>query len=311
MAMQYLPVACFGKLPFWPEYLEADLSFPSSRALKQWFHRGNERAGMESDDGTPKDVRILSHLRFLLSLPGSTELLAGVLRPSHDRGGRHFPFAVFTHFPRKHYGKHYHLLPLALAPVWEMLDDAWDSLHSATEKGGFDEMLSSLEVRGPAPVAEVRGAYQGLQQDGADRLFRGGDGSSWEALERNLPQVMGRLRKAGADNAVSVGMPASGDLDEAAFDASFWIDLVNRHFFMRRLEPSVFLDEKPGAETRQVLLSYGMISADDYPEMMGIGGGARRVIRPAHTLDGSESAEPAPPPGLSYAEMLKKRFPAK
>ena len=30
----YLPLACYGKLPFWPEYLQHGASYPSSRVLR-------------------------------------------------------------------------------------------------------------------------------------------------------------------------------------------------------------------------------------------------------------------------------------
>ena len=30
MSDRYLPIACFGKLPFWPEYLEVDVAYPLS-----------------------------------------------------------------------------------------------------------------------------------------------------------------------------------------------------------------------------------------------------------------------------------------
>jgi type VI secretion system ImpM family protein len=124
MADPNRPMACFGKLPFWREYLTGGAVHPTSRALRDWLHRGKEALGLENGEEGVKDEVFNARLRVLIGLPGSKELLAGVIRPSNDAGGRHFPFAVFTHFPRKLYGKHYSLLPLALVPVREALGDA-------------------------------------------------------------------------------------------------------------------------------------------------------------------------------------------
>jgi len=303
--MRYLPVSCFGKLPFWPEYLEANAGFTTSKLLKQWMHRGNEAAGLTEDDDSPRDVQVEAHLRLLIGSPGSTELLAGVLRPSRDRGGRHFPFAVFTHFPRKLYGKHYHLLPLALAPVWEMLDDAWESLAAADNRPGYEEMLGSIEVREPAPPGDVRGVYQGLQRDAADRLFRRGDGASLDELRGKLPEALERLRKGGNGRGVCLLLPVSADLDEASFDATFWIDLLNRQFFMRRFEPSVLLDEKQGVADRNLVFSFGRLDPEAYPAVMGLRDHGADVLRPVHG-EGGGGTEGAG--GLSYVQLLKERF---
>ncbi len=40
MATAYLSVGCFGKLPFWPEYMESGVAFGTSRALKFTVYSG-------------------------------------------------------------------------------------------------------------------------------------------------------------------------------------------------------------------------------------------------------------------------------
>lgn len=306
MATRYLPLACFGKLPFWREYLEVGTSHATARALKHWLHEGKEQLGLDSGEQKVSDVAIQAQLRILLGVPGSRELLVGVLRPSNDAGGRHYPFAVFTHFARKLYRKHYELLPLALAPAWEALDDAWESLAAAPSRTAFDESLNSLEVPQPVGPAEARGDYQGRQREQAQSLFESQNGASPECLTRNMPGVLDRLRKAGGTG-VSLQLPVARDLDEACFNVSLWVDLLNRQLRLRRFEPSVFLDEKGGAENRQVVLKYGALQPSDYLEIVGAAG-ETNLLRPAHPAGTDPVQGPSDSTGVSYGELLGTRF---
>ena len=46
MSREYLTPGAYGKLPFWPEYLEVQVAHPSSRELKRWIHEGRHAAGL-------------------------------------------------------------------------------------------------------------------------------------------------------------------------------------------------------------------------------------------------------------------------
>lgn len=311
MANRYLPVGCFGKLPIWPEYLEAGTSYPAARALKQWLHGGREHAGMEDPEGGRADTEVRAQLRLLIGLPGSTELLVGVLRPSGDQGGRSFPFSVFSLIPRKLYGKHYGLLPLALSPVWDVLEDAWDSLAGVATKGAFEELLESLEVPHPAPLGEVKGVYQGRQRESTDALFAREDGASLARALGGLPALLNRLRKGSDAEGLLMELPVSREPDGACFDASVWIDLVNRQFMLKRFEPLVFLDAGQEAADRRLLLKFGALRPSDYPAIMALSEAGADVARPAHAAPGEETgAEPAPAPA-TYEGLLGSKLSVK
>jgi type VI secretion system ImpM family protein len=263
-------MACFGKLPFWREYLKGGAVHPTSRALRDWLHKGKEALGLENGEEGVKDEVFNARLRVLLGLPGSKELLAGVIRPSNDAGGRHFPFAVFTHFPRKVYGKHYSLLPLALVPAWEALDDAWDALAGVASREAFEEVLASNEAPGLVPAAEARGEYQGRQREDAAHVFANDPPSSPQALRAGMPGLLSGLRKSSVGGGLNVQLPAAPDLEEACFNASLWIEMVNRQFRLRRYEPSVLIDAKVNSVPRRVFLKFGPIEPGDYIDIMGV-----------------------------------------
>jgi len=311
MTNRSLPVGCFGKLPFWPEYMEAGTSYPAARALKQWLHGGREHAGLEAPEGGRTDADVRAHLRMMIGTPGSTELLVGVLRPSGDQGGRSFPFSVFSFIPRKLYGKHYELLPLALSPVWDVLEDAWDSLAGVATKGAFAEVLDSLEVPYPAPLNELRGVYQGRQRETTDGLRTRQDGASPERALGTLPALLTRLRKGSDAEGLLVELPVSREPDGACFDASVWIDLVNRQFMLKRFEPLVFLDARQDLEDGRLLLKFGNLRPSDYAAVMALREAGGGVVRPAHPAPGDEAAAPAAPAVATYAELLGRKLSAR
>ena len=311
MANRYLPVGCFGKLPIWPEYMEAGTSYPAARALKQWLHGGREHAGMEDPEGGRADTEVRAHLRLLIGVPGSTELLVGVLRPSGDQGGRSFPFSVFSLIPRKLYGKHYPLLPLALSPIWDALEDAWDSLAGVATKGAFEELLESLEVPHPAPLNEVKAVYQGRQRESTGPLLAREDGASLGRALGNMPALLNRLRKGSDAEGLLVELPVSREPDGACFDTSVWIDLVNRQFRLKRFDPLVFLDASRVPADRRLLLKFGALRPSDYSAIMALRDDGGAMARPAHAEPGKEdgaSPDPAPP---TYVELLGRKLSAK
>jgi type VI secretion system ImpM family protein len=297
--------ACFGKLPFWREYLEVGIGHPTARALKEWMLRGKQESAMDQAEEGYRDVPVESRLRILFGVDGSRELLAGVLRPSRDAGGRHYPFVLFTHFPRRLYGRHFSLLPLALTPVWRALDDAWDALAESTDREGFQEALDSLELPALAAAKVARGDFQGREGESADELFAAPAASRAE-LTRSLPGLLERLPRSGADG-LSVQLPVNREVDEACFDASFWIELINRQFRLRRFEPSVFLDEHPESRERAVVLRFGLPRPADYVSIVS----RPRVeafLRPAHAAPEGGSDPPSHEKSDTYAELLACRF---
>jgi type VI secretion system ImpM family protein len=308
MSADYLPLGCYGKLPCYGDYLQGRLFQPSSQAVKSWLHEGRAEVGLGQEEGTGSKPRETARHRFLYGIHGSAELMAGVIRPSSDQGERRqFPFMVFTHFARRHYGKHYALLPLALAPVWDALDDAWDSLANVATKAAFEEELGATLIPYPEPLAGIRGSYEAMQLESVGGMFDH-DGGPVEELLNNLPELFSELKQGKGGEGVRVELPVSGDRAAACFDAAFWIDLMNRQFFMRRFEPAVFLPDSPAQKGNRMLMVFGILSPTDYALIMGCEGGPARIVRPAGPARTDDLASVATDTGLTYKDLLAKRF---
>ena len=307
MSNSHMPIGGFGKLPCYGDYLKVNVSQPTARAIQDLMLHAKQELAVSDDgsgEGGYRDVAIESRLRILLGLSGSKELFVGVLWPSRDSGGRHFPFVVFTYLTRRAYGRNYALLPLALAPVWEALDDTWDSLAEATTREDFKERLETTELPHLAEIKDARGEYQGRMREDVGRIFEGSSGASPVHLAGNVPGLLKELR-GGAG--VSVQLPVSGDLAEACFDVSVWIDMVNRQFRLKRFEPNVFLDERPGVSGRWVVLRFGDTRPYDYLEIVGRPAGGE-FMRPAHSTDGSGEEDPSSSKEMTYEDLLAVRY---
>lgn len=300
MSADYLPVGCFGKLPCYGDYLEGVAFSPTSRALKDWmlgwYHASDEKPPPET-----------TARRLLYGLPGSSELVAGVIRPSADGASRPFPFLVFAHFTRRQFGKHYALVPMALVAMWEALDDAWDTLAGVATRASFEETLGSTLVPAPLPAGEARAAYENMQRESSERLFAAQGGGSLAELQKNMPRVLAQIRES-KEGGPRVELPVSGGGSAACFDASFWTDLINRQFFWRRFEPAVFLEEKPGPKGHHVMLLFGALTVQDYPLLMGCAAPVPEVIRPAASAGDGSPSEPPGPGVLTFGELLRLRI---
>jgi hypothetical protein len=302
---EYLVAGCHGKLSFWPEYLDVNVATPVSRAFRSWIRDGRQAAGMGSEAADGRVPPETSRLRFVYAPAGSSELLAGVIRPSADIGGkRPFPFTVFAHIPRRHWARSYALLPMAFSPVWDALDDIWDSLSTVASEPAFRELLASARVPGPSPAGIVKSAYDAGLDQAAARIFEQGSGASVEALRANLPEMLKGLKANHTD--VRVLLPASTEQESASYDAAFWVDLINRQFFWKRFEPTIFMDGASRQADRRVMLLFGDPAPGDYAQVMGMVNAQGTFQRPAHSAEGSS----APPTGSAptYAELASTRF---
>lgn len=306
MAAKNLPLGCFGKLPCYGDYLKVGVTEPTARALLELMLHGKQESAVDLADEGFRDVAIEGRVRILFGLPGSRELLIGVLRPSRDSGGRHFPFVAFTQIVRRTFGRHYALLPLALASVWDALEEAWDALEEAPTQEIFRETLDSIELPPLMDVTEARGDFRGRQREDSARLFEGRNGVSRANLTRGMPELLDRLRKI-SDLGLNVQLPVARDLEEACFNVSVWLDLLNRQFRLRRIEPSVFLDERPRVEHRLVVLRFGPPEPSDYADIV-VRPRAEGFVRPAHAAGAEENEGPSDSPSTTYKDFLSARF---
>jgi hypothetical protein len=325
MSVDYLPVGCFGKLPCYGDFLSGKVFLPTSLAFKDWVFKGRGGAGAVGDAGeylspvavasddevaAPPAARPEIHetrsYRFLFGLPGSAELLAGIIRPSADSGRlRRFPFAVFAHVPRHAFAKQYALAPVGLAPTWDALREAWKSLANVATRAAFEEVLPSMSVPGPAPVEESKRAYKARLASPA-RLAPGESGAWLDHLMDFAPEVVKHLKKGVGESFLIDLRGAAGDA--GLFEAAFWIDLMNHQFFLKRFEPVVFQEDSPAEMGCRLVLAFGGLDAAAYPAIMADSLGGGNVLRPASVPAGPGAPPAASAAGRTFQELLGTKF---
>lgn len=301
-----LNVGCYGKLPFWPEFLELDATAPVAQAFKDWLHRGLAEARLQLGEAEG-DVQFSGGWRLLFAPPGGTELLAGVIRPSADEGYRRsFPFSVFSVFPRRDWsGGDFSLLPLALARTFAALEILWDECANTQSPSGLQAILHSSAAPSPPPPNILRPQFQAELTKDSERLFTGRLEDHPEALARNLPLAVSWIKNKSGDGRLTIEAPVSAGLEDACFDASFWVELLNRQFLMRRLSPSIFLPTYPQGPRPDALFFIGPIQPVDCLLFLE---GATPAAPLSLTDRGSGTGPADPIHWPTFADLLHARY---
>lgn len=295
-----LALGGYGKLPFWPEYLEAGLVSPTARALREWLHRGAEQARLDASGPVGGPGRTIRRRRFVVGLPGSAELVAGLIGPSADQGGlRAFPFVLFAHVPRRLFGREHALAPLALARTWAGLDECWSEVVSVDSREAFLDRLAGCRAPLPLERDRAEAAYEDGLEEYAAELFDPASGADLMRADRSLPGLVAevaRTRRLGP-----LVLPVRQEPGLAAFDATFWLRVLNHGLFWRRWTPGVFLDHEPFETTRTVVLVGDELPPEAYGAAFGLTD--RGALRPAHA---GAAAAGAPGHWPSYRTMFKR-----
>jgi len=310
--MDYLPLGCFGKAPCDREYLEHNVSFGSTRKLRSWIREGFKLARLAEDGKGRNDYREAGTRGFLIGRPDVDEWIVGVLGPSTDSEPRENVLTVFTHLSRRTYSKGYFALPIAVASVWNALDDTRRHLLELQTVDDFKEYMRANRVPAPALPAQSQADYKARQKDDVQRVFEREDGARLDRLQSNLRDVVDRIRDK-ATTSLAVEFPVSRDIDDAAFDAAFWIHLVNAQFTWRKKWPAVFMDLQPGNRDRSVVLAFGDLDPALYgPIMSGNRSAGQDFLRPAAgaAAGAVEEAGPDAPVGgsVSFKELLERKL---
>ncbi len=296
-----LGLSCYGKLPFWPEYIEAGPALSLAGPIKDWLHRGREQASLAPGTGPAGNDGARNWM--LIGTPGSADLAVGVLGPSTDAGGlRAFPFVLLTQVPRRTFGRDYALAPLALRATWEALDGAWYGLAAAGSMDEFTDRLESFEVPGPAPLSCARERWKDGLLERCGELFEASFGAHLAALDHNVPHVRAAV-KSGAP-LPALRFPVSPGPEQAVFDTSFWLHLLNEGLLWKRFTPPVYLEGAAAPAGREVTFGRERLDPDDYLLVALRQWSQGTCLRPAH--DGGPPDPQSTPAWPTYAALLKR-----
>ncbi len=202
-----LRVACFGKLPFYREFIRHGCESPAAAGVVRWIERAHEAM---TRAGTPTDTPG-AEVTFALPHPEGAGVVAGVVRRSSD-GLRRHPVALFAEDRASGLETQWHLAPIALAPLWRALAGLLEGPYENVAQLGAALDASDVTIGVPDAVAAWEAFLSGATADGPWRTLTGVDGDAGRHLALNLVAVARAQRDADSVEAgVSFAVPLAGD----------------------------------------------------------------------------------------------------
>lgn len=124
MTSPTLPVACYGKLPAFGDFIRYNTNGQGMQILDQWIQKGLYLAknylGREWDTIYSPEKAFF----FIYPFAEQNQYYAGIFRPSKDRGNRKYPFLIFATIDlRNLLGQQRFYLPLMLKPFFDGISE--------------------------------------------------------------------------------------------------------------------------------------------------------------------------------------------
>jgi type VI secretion system ImpM family protein len=188
-------VGCFGKLPFYGDFIRVHGDKSPIAAIERWYGGGAVEAG-----STRARQFLASGPVFALVQDGG--MWWGVaLFPSQDQVGRPHPFAIFAGLDPEETGDEVGLLPLIFIPFFQRTGPAFAQAHAASGLPQVRELLAAL----PVPLALDKAEAQlvaGLETVKAGELWTGLFGGAQDPNQVLAERTMATLMAVSHDPAV-------------------------------------------------------------------------------------------------------------
>jgi len=233
------PVSCYGKLPFYKDFLRENLAGKEAQSFKTWIDKGVGHYWGTTDGY--RGTTVYPH-GFLFRFPGTAKYLLGYLWGSHDEGGlRFFPFSLFTSIPagRESFPPHSVLQVLdaimTAGAQWRQEAARLQSFQEFKRWSGslkFEvtiqpehEVVSELLER--AATITVENFITGLWDEGSDL--------EWPMLLSYLDRHRGRITACNHNVDLAARFPTSDRLP-IILQTQYWTQIIE-HYDHRRERP--------------------------------------------------------------------------
>jgi len=271
MTVRKLKIGCYGKLPFYKEYISFGLEGVEPRAFKELVDKGEVQRGLTRREA---DINRLPKYFFLFHPSGARNILIGTLFPSSD-GLRPFPMAPFCSIPRKRILKFYHMLPIYFEEVWNSFD-AFIS-QDFVDIRDFYEKARQIELHVNRTFHDIEGYLRiRLEQTPVHALCpRAGpvpeEWPDWGLRVFKNLRICAQTeqgRKKG-DISLAFSIPVWGNREHRFFLVCFWLTLIRAVLRGIKGTPSVLFSDGEGlGSLHRVFILYRPIQPLDFVAMM-------------------------------------------
>ncbi len=250
MTTAYFPASCFGKLPAFGDFVRHNAGGRDVLAFDTWLQQGLYHARVQLRAEWDASFRGAPPYHFLFFPENSESFLIGLLRPSHDRSARRFPFIVTLRVDRRLPPELVPLAPAVFAPFFERahaLARYAAGTIALRELGEATERLHAPVAQDYAAVLRAYRLHLECTPAGAlwSRLWGAGraDDERPFVVFHNLLDTLLPLRGRNPERlALGLRFPVALDAGGAplAHAASFWLDAAFRLVGGRGVRPFVF-----------------------------------------------------------------------
>jgi type VI secretion system ImpM family protein len=251
-ASRSAPVMAMGKIPSFPEFLQARTSREPEQSFDAWLEAGMELASSKYGPAWGEAFGAGDVRGFVWRAPREARtdaILCGVLIPSHDSVGRHYPLAIATAVPMQAVARAPHVVPLAFG---DFLESAYEAAADLAVIAPADLKARLAELRPPGEPDIERAAAEYDAWSSTARI----DGA-WGAVFDERPfessiTVIQAARRA-VEAVRGVEAPPSGlnlllPLGQGGpASAALWLDIVRRLCGWKTTIPSTFWAVSEGA----------------------------------------------------------------
>ena len=295
-----LPVSCYGKLPFYQDFIRIDGGTEGLRDFSAWVDRA---FGMRWDDLDGRGETVDQPVRVLYAVPRNGSIVCGSLRDSSDSGGlRQFPFAAFTEISIRSLDPSLPGFVIGILPVWKALERWMEEatcVSSITEfydavRGRliFPELIEGDPTQSPGSVL-VSEFARSLDQDHL--------GTSLPGLMFHLAQtILIQKKKEPRDRMTQAYRFPYAPSIPIGLQAGAWIGLLVRSFSKLPALPSLMLPRDSLQERPAFSILFRPVEFRDVRLLSSRADQATRIF----DLTTEQSKRPSPPP--EFADRLRK-----
>ncbi|MCL2725582.1 MAG: type VI secretion system-associated protein TagF [Polyangiaceae bacterium] len=234
-----------GKIPSYPEFIHGPRSWEPAQSFDAWLEAGISAMGMRYGASFEPFFEQGAVYGFTWRAPHDARadsILCGVLLPSQDSVGRHFPLAVMAAVPYIAIEATPHVVPLALG---DFLDRTYDAVTASVREGPEQLAASVGAIATPRADDWALAAAEYEEWCNATVLSEAWSGLYAEAPFDSALDTIDALAQA-VDSVRGVEAPAVGPsvrlpLGQAgSAAASLWLDIIRRLCGWQKTIPTAF-----------------------------------------------------------------------
>ncbi len=248
------PIGYTGKLPAFGDFVRANVSSPAARVLEKWLADGLTQFSALVGNGWEKSFDAGQSFGFVLNAGEPTAVLVGLSSPSKDRGGRRYPFSLFSTAQAGPEGEFFYLLPVAFGPFLEkgneVVAEAWPSSVDAIYGDKINPLASCL----PRYLKDGQRAFEGYLEsqvlgDFWQKFFGSIEAPEKYLLLDNLFKSLFPLRRQDFSrfNFILQFPVRANSTQESGRQAAFWIFLCQKILARPKLPLQAFWNFSPEA----------------------------------------------------------------